>query len=81
MKTITPPLGTSDEVQTYLKNLKEGERVIEAGKCCMTGCLGTVYISKNGGGLCVLWDKQFGQDGQMGTSVTWGTRRIEDVQD
>jgi len=44
--------------------------------------LGTVYISKNnGGGLCVLWDKQFGQDGQMGTSVTWGTRRIEDVQD
>ena len=33
------------------------------------------------GGLCVLWDKQFGQDGQMGTSVTWGTRRIEDVQD
>lgn len=51
----------------------EGDRVIETGKSCMLGCTGTVY--KNSRGFeCVLWD---GPE-KMGTSVTWGTRRISD---
>ena len=79
----TPPLGISDEVKEYLKALQEGERVIECGKSGLTGRLGTVYISKKDGptkgAVCVRWDKALGEEGQMGSSVTGGTRRIVDA--
>lgn len=79
----TPPLGISDEAKEYLNALQEGERVIECGKSGQTGRLGTVYISKKEGPakgtVCVRWDKAVGEEGQMGSSVTWGSRRIADA--
>ena len=61
----------------YLKSLQEGDKVIETEpSSCMFGKTGTIYISQNKGptfgSKCVLWE-----DG-MGTSVTHGTKRIED---
>ena len=70
-----------DEVREYLRSLKPGERVIETGQSCMTGRKGTVYISENEmtkGSICVRWDKLPGENGTMGTSATWGTRRLAD---
>lgn len=64
---------TEDEVRKYLSGLLPGESVIETGESCMKGKRGTIYISQNEatkGSLCVRWE-----DG-LGTSVTWGTRRI-----
>lgn len=71
-----------DETRKYLQGLKPGERVIETGKSCMTGRKGTVYISENEstkGSICVMWDAAESETEKMGTSVTWGTRRIEDT--
>ncbi len=81
MTNINPPLRAPfHEVQTYLKSLQEGERVIECSQSGMFMRRGVVYLSKTQGhGLCVLWDKLEGEGGQMGTSVTGGTRRISDV--
>lgn len=73
MQIANPPIGSSSEVE-YLRSLKEGERVIELGKSCMTGSLGTVYINKDGV-ICVMWETE---EGKMGTSVTHGTRRLND---
>ena len=73
---------TDDEVMAYLKTLKVGERVIEVGQSCMTGKKGTVYISENEmtkGSICVRWDAWPGETSRMGTSATWGTRRISDI--
>ncbi len=67
---------TDDEIREYLKGLQPGEEVIETGKSCMTGKTGVVYISDNEltrGSICVRWE------GGMGTSATWGTRRIKDT--
>jgi hypothetical protein len=64
----------NDQVREYLRSLREGERVVETGQSCMTGRQGVVYIKDNL--PCVKWDKLPGDTGQMGTSATWGTRRI-----
>ncbi len=64
---------TDEEVRTYLRALKPGEQVVETGESCMKGKRGIVYLSENEstkGSICVRWE-----DG-MGTSATWGTRRI-----
>jgi hypothetical protein len=71
----------NDQVKDYLNGLQVDERVIETGESCMTGRTGTVYISQNEatkGAICAMWDCLPGEDGRMGTSVTWGTRRISD---
>lgn len=70
--------GIGNDVLDYLKGLKVGEEVIEAGQSGMFGKRGTVYESKDGGGTCVKWD--MGKGSWMGTTVTWGTRRISDVE-
>lgn len=75
--TPTPADGSGPEVLTYISALKVGERVIEITHSAMYGIAGTVYESKRGGGTCVMWDMPDGN--KMGTSVTWGTRRIKDV--
>lgn len=67
---------TDDQVREYLLSLKEGERVVETGQSCMTGRQGVVYIKNNL--PCVMWDKLPDDTGRMGTSATWGTRRIEE---
>jgi len=74
---IPPPIDTSADNLAYMTSLKPGEKVIEMGESCMKGIKGEVYLSKEAGhGLCVLWDLP---EGKMGTSVTWGTRRISDI--
>ena len=70
---------TDEEVRQYLRGLKPGERVVETGKCCMTGREGTVYL--NDRQLpCVKWDKLEGDTGHLSTAATWGTRRIPDAE-
>ena len=59
------------ETKEYLNALQPGESVVETGDNCMIGAKGTVYIGKLGE-VCVMWENK------MGTSVTWGTRRISD---
>ena len=75
---------TDEEIREYLNSLEVDERVIETGQSCMTGRKGTVYISQNPGktfgSKCVMWDALPGDTGKMGTAVTWGTRRISDVE-
>lgn len=73
-----PRIDTSEENLAYISGLKAGERVIEMGQSGMHGVKGTVYESENGAGTCVMWELP---DGKMGTSVTWGTRRISDARD
>lgn len=70
---------TGSALVEYLKALKPGERVVETGRSCLQGREGTVYLGKQGE-VCVLWDKKRGEDGQMGTSVTGGTRRVTEAQ-
>lgn len=65
---------TEDEQKirlAYMDTLQVGERVIETAHTCQKGMLGTIYKNDKGH-LCVLWS-----DG-LGTSVTWGTRRINE---
>jgi hypothetical protein len=79
---IHPPLDCDREtLVAYLKGLQEGERVVEAGQSCMTGRKGTVYFSRHqdSGDVCVRWDVLPGEEGQMGTSATGGTRRLRDA--
>ncbi len=77
---MIPPIDTSPENLAYISSLKVGERVIECEPSnCMRGKRGVVYESKSGGGLCVKWD--MGNGDWMGTSVTWGTRRLADAPD
>jgi hypothetical protein len=68
--------GTGPDVLAYISALQPGELVIETGESCMKGIRGKVYESKTGG-TCVMWDMPRGP--KMGTSVTWGTRRISDI--
>lgn len=76
---VQPDTLSGDALVTYLKGLQPGERVIETERSCLFGQEGTVYHNKDGG-ICVLWDKKPGEDGQMGTSVTGGSRRVSEVQ-
>ena len=62
----------------YADTLKEGERVIEAGRSGMFSKTGTIYLCKKGN-QCIMWDKEEYESGQMGTGVTFGARRISDV--
>jgi len=74
----TPPVGLTEENSLYLNSLQVGDEVIEAGPCCMIGVRGVVYRSESPPhGLCVMWDCP---EGKMGTSVTWGTRRLADAE-
>jgi hypothetical protein len=75
-------MNTDQKTIEYLKTLKPGDRVIETDQSGTTGWLGTVYISTNEmtkGSTCVLWDALPGETDQIGTSVTFGTRRINDI--
>jgi len=68
-----------EELQTYLMGLKVGEKVAETELCnSRFGCIGEVYISE-GGLIRVLWHLPNCRVSQMGTSVTGGTRRLEDA--
>jgi hypothetical protein len=69
---------TGPEVLAYIKGLKVGEEVIETTQSSMFGKTGVVYESTSSEGTCVKWDLKDGT--YMGTSVTWGTRRISDVK-
>jgi hypothetical protein len=71
----------NDELRAYIESLKVGEKVIETGASCMTGAVGTVYVSDDDltrGTKCVMWEWPKDIAG-MGTSVTHGTRRIKEV--
>lgn len=61
--------------QNYLRKFVVNERVIETGICGGRGQAGDVYLS-TAGHLCVRWDAWPGETARMGTSVTWGTRRV-----
>lgn len=79
--TKLPPLDTSPENLAYISALKVGERVIEMDESCMKGILGTVYESADRG-TCVMWElptTKWDKATKMGTSVTWGTRRVSDL--
>ena len=70
---------TDDEVRTYLQGLRDGEQVIETSMSGMHGRTGVVYHNAQGC-VCVLWDNKNGDgSSQMGTSATWGTRRLSNV--
>lgn len=74
--SAVPPCDRSSENLAYISSLKPGEEVREVGHSCMEGARGVVYLDAEGH-TCVRWD--LGEDGFMGTSVTWGTRRISDL--
>ena len=72
---------TMDEFRAFEASLQVGERVVETGESGMRGRKGTIYLSTSKGSegsKCVLWDADEDDvgKGQMGTSLTWGTRRI-----
>ena len=71
-----PSLDAPNEIVIeYLKTLREGEKVIEHGKTCMEGCTGITYRSIEHNSICVMWNTE---TGNIGTSLTLGTRRIKD---
>lgn len=70
-----PPLDTSPANLAYISALKNGEEVVECGESAMKGTKGTVYLNETDD-VCVRW---WPPEGAMGTSVTWGTRRVSDV--
>ena len=68
------------DVQAYLQSLAPGDRVIELGESCMKGIKGTVF--KNDDGVqCVRWDMKGDEPGQLSTSITWGTRKLDKIYD
>lgn len=73
---IDPPLNCPHEVlRGYILSMKDGERVREMGKSALTGLEGTIYHNAEGV-TCIMWDREPGDEGQMGTSFTGGARRI-----
>lgn len=66
----------------YLQSLKEGDEVIDCSNSAMYMTRGVVYFN-NDGIRCVRWTlgENWGDSSgkQMGTSVTWGTRKIKDA--
>ncbi len=67
-----------EELVAYLLSLKAGERVVETSRSALWNRQGTVYINE-AGSVCVLWDKHPREEGQMGTTVTGGARRLSDI--
>jgi hypothetical protein len=67
-------------LQVYLRGFVKGTRVVETEKSnCMYSRKGDVYI-KEDGCICVMWDNiESDGIGQMGTSITAGTRRLTEV--
>jgi hypothetical protein len=66
---------TQAEYNAYVASLVPGDRVVETSVWNMrTGKFGTVYINDRGD-VCVMWD---GPE-RMGTSITWGTRKVSDT--
>lgn len=68
--------GTQADIREYILSLKVGERVVETGRSALLGRFGTVYLSTSCGTPCIRWDKLEGEEGQMGTTVTGGARRL-----
>lgn len=73
-----PPVDNSVDVKQYLKGLRQDERVVECGQSALTGCFGKVYLNKQSV-VCVEWEIP-GETYKMVTSVTWGARRVTDVE-
>jgi len=69
---------TEEEILAYLQGLQPGERVRETGNS-MTNQEGDVSINGRGS-VCVLWDP-FEDGNRMGTSITYGTRRVSDLEE
>jgi len=71
---------TDQSLVDYLNGLRPGERVIETGRSCIEGLMGTIYHGKQWE-ICVLWDANPNAtpSGRMGTSVTGGARRVFDA--
>ena len=76
----SPSLGCSiEEFRAFVETLQVGERVIERGQSMMTGETGTVVMSRTPGhGKCVKWDTKFREGSGMVTSITGGTRRLQE---
>lgn len=64
-------------IATYINSLQDGERVIETGRNGMFGRQGTVYHNDRNH-VCVMWDSLPGEKGRMGTTATYGTRRLHE---
>lgn len=76
---IYPPLDcSSEELISYIRSMKGGERVMEMGGSCMKDSKGTVEIKD--GEVLIRWDHQEYEDGAgvMVTSFTGGARIIND---
>lgn len=69
------------ELYKYFKTFVAGERVIETGRSGLYKRKGTTYFSDWDNSLCVMWDKLEGETGQIGSSITGGTRRISDLEE
>ena len=76
----SPSLGCSiEEFRAFVETLQVGERMIERGQSMMTGETGTVVMSRTPGhGKCVKWDTKFREGSGMVTSITGGTRRLQE---
>jgi len=75
----TPPLDCpQEELIEFIRSLKPGDRVVERGQSCMTGETGTVVLCGDGR-TGVRWDTKFREGSGMVTSVTGGTRRLQDI--
>jgi len=73
-----PDETNKEEVRDYILALQPGERVEETGQSGLKGHRGTIYINDKKD-VCVRWDPFPGETGQMGSTVTWGTRRLSDI--
>jgi hypothetical protein len=76
----SPSLGCSiEEFRAFVETLQVGDRVIERGQSMMTGETGTVVMSRTPShGKCVKWDTKFREGSGMVTSITGGTRRLQE---
>jgi hypothetical protein len=69
------------EIQAYLQKIQPGQRVVETGESALRNRRGLTYIGSHGN-VCVLWDYASDETpdcGQMGTSLTGGTRLLADA--
>ena len=78
-----PPLDCPlEDFRSYAKTLNDGDSVIECEPSnCMFGTNGVIYI-KNINGVdqrCVMWFLE--NNARMGTSITWGTRKLSDTEE
>lgn len=72
------PAGVTEaQHREYLLGLKAGELVVETEASALHRCQGVVYFNPDHpGSPCVKWETS---NGPMGTSVTGGARRIDDL--